>query len=96
MPDFVISLLTTAIAVVSPYVIQYLKDEPWMPLLQRSRPLLNTIVAAALVVGQTLGLTFAFTDGTLTIGGLHPPAMALAAFNWAVQLAIYHLRVRRA
>lgn len=95
MPDFVISLLTTVIAIASPYVIQWLKSEPWMPLFRRGAPVLNGVMAATLVVGQTLGLTFAFTDGTLTIGGLHPPAMALAGFNWAVQLAIYYLRVRR-
>lgn len=95
MPDYVYSLLTTIIAVVSPYVIQWLKTEPWMPLFQRSSPWLNGIMAGVLVVGQTLGLTFAFSDGTLTIGGLHLPTMALAAFNWGVQLAIYHLRVKR-
>lgn len=95
MPDFVYSLLTTVIAVVSPYVIQWLKSEPWMPLFRAGAPTLNAIMAGVLVVGQTLGITFAFTDGTLTIGGLHAPTMALAGFNWAVQLAIYYLGVRR-
>lgn len=95
MPDIVYSLLTTVIAIVSPYVIQWLKSEPWMPLFRSGAPALNTIMAGVLVVGQTMGLTFAFSDGTLTIGGLHLSTMALAAFNWGVQLAVYHLRVKR-
>lgn len=95
MPDMLIQILTTLIALATPYAIQWLKTEPWMPLLRPQMPILNAIVAGVIVVGQTLGLSFAFTEGTLTISGLTMPAIVLAGFNWVVQEVTYRLTLKR-
>ena len=54
MPDMLIQILTTLIALATPYASQWLKTEPWMPLLRPQMPILNAIVAGVIMSSRPL------------------------------------------
>lgn len=66
------SVVSLLLSLVMPVLMEWLKKEPWFPLLQLHAKTLNRVIAVLVAIGQTIGISFAFdaTAGTLTIGGL--------------------------
>lgn len=95
------SVLSLLLSLVTPVLLEWLKREPWMPVIQPHQPKINAVVAAVVAVSQVVGISFAFdaTAGTLTIGGLVLSDMArigvTALLAWVFQEVTYRTRVRQ-
>jgi hypothetical protein len=81
------SLVSLLLSLVSPVVLEWMKKSPWLPFITANTKTLNRLVAVAIAVGQTIGISFAFdaTAGTLTIAGLVLSDMA--RIGWTALLA---------
>lgn len=90
----VASLLSLIVSLLTPALIQYCKSQPWMPLFHHHQPRLNAIGAVLVAVGQTLGVAFAFSGGTLTVSGLEPVKMATLGATALLALIVQELTYR--
>lgn len=92
------TIISMAISVITPAIMQWLKSEPWMPLIARGRPAINAIVAALVAVGNVVGVSYAFSDGTLTVTGLDIMQMAQMGVTfvlaWITQEVVYRTKVK--
>lgn len=66
------ALLSLVLSALTPFVLEWLKDKPWAPFVQRYRADLNRVTAAIVAAGNAVGVAFAYdaATGTLTITGL--------------------------
>lgn len=92
------TIVSLFFSVITPAIMQWLKTNPWVPFINRGRPVFNTIFAALIAAGNVVGVTFLFSDGTLTISGLEIAEMARlgATFvlTWAAQELVYRVKVK--
>lgn len=95
------SVVSLLIALVTPVILEWLKTQPWMPLINQATPTLNRITAVLVAVGQVVGVSFAFDAdaGTLVIAGLSLGNIArmgvTALMAWITQEIVYRRAVNR-
>lgn len=94
------SIVSIVIGLLTPFVLEWLKREPWVPILQLHGGWINAVLAAAVAVGQVVGVSFAFDEAahTLTVSGLDWLSVATlgATFGltWLGQQLVYVRVVR--
>ena len=83
------------LALIVPYILQWLKSQSWFPFLTLPGGKLNTMVAAIVAIAGGLGIAFSFNDqtGILTVSGLTWaslwPALQHAVMQFMMQHAAY-------
>jgi hypothetical protein len=83
------------LALIVPYILQWLKAQKWFPLITMAGGRINAIVAAVVAAGAGLGIAISFNDqtGILTVSGLTWmslwPAIQHAVLQFMMQHAAY-------
>ncbi len=93
------TIISLFFATITPAIFQWLKTQPWMPLIERGRPAINAVVAALVAAGNVMGVSYVFADGTLTITGLVIDDMVRLlvtfALAWITQEGIYRFGIKK-
>ena len=83
------------LALIVPYILQWLKSRSWFPILTMAGGKMNAIVAAAVAIAGGVGIAFTFNDqtGILTVSGLTWtsiwPGLQHAVMQFMMQHAAY-------
>ena len=69
--------------------LQWLKAQPWFPLVSEGKATLNRIVAAFVAFCTSLGVHFVWNgaEHTLVISGLTIGTIAVSLYHWLSQMA---------
>lgn len=95
-PELLISWLVSA---GTPYVLQWLKAQPWAPFIQPYAPTLNRITAVAASLVTALGVTWTYdaATGQLVVSGLVLADVVRLGLsivgNFVVQEVVYRTRL---